>query len=526
MNRPLAPKFIKKYDEYLLKNKPELYSTRFHWVLYYGLMSIILLSSIFAIIPNDARSDTPIFIHTCFVVIIAIIGLIVWLIFLLRFNVFKRFGNITAIGRLSVFWLYVISCIIIVASCFVPSVVETLRANNSFKEKELINDLNTINTSICRLEYDSLSKVWNRNVYQAFDYYLSKKDTVITLDENEKLRKYYDSDITVPAVDEPYANDVVESYKLDDEEYRINSTTYYELLKKVIQSDSSIKINDSTYALYTCPAYKKVNIKSYGSIIDDSCFNDTDLFHHIFQFPKPIDKTKEWNTLKPLLEKYSYEYGSLHQYKPPVFKDYDTIYHDRLQKRYTIYTVENNFRNIVERKYRYSSRDEIEFFVRFILYPSLIFSLLLFVFRHSTIKTFFLSILSGFLLLIIAAIITAFSSFGNNEVTVFAMIFFYLLLFLVISITTFQSKNRTAWQGIGINLFTWMSYFLPLILVSFYYSLVKVPYYLDQKAREVFSEQRMVNYLIAEAVCPVLFSILLVTFIYKLYRKWYALPQE
>lgn len=524
MNRPFAPNFLKRYDDYLLKNKPELYSTRFHWVLYYGIVAITFLVIIFAIIPNDARSNSPIFIHTCFVVIAAIIGFVVWLIFLLRFNVFKRFGNVTAIGRLSVFWLYFLCTFIIVLSCFVPSVVETFRANATFKEKDLVADLNAINVGICKLEYDSLKQDWDREIYRATDYWKSKKDTVITLNEAIRKEMNYEIDVTVATSVVDSAPKVILPNEDDDDAERINHYPFYNILIKTLNSDSTVKVNDSTFVFYTCPSYKKVSARRYGSNLEDSAYSSKDLYHQIFQHPIQIDRLKEWQTLKPLLEKYSFEYGSLHTYKPPVFEYYDTIYHNRLEKRYNINTLENNFSNILERKYRYSDTDTLHLVLRLIYYPSLIFSLLLFVFRHSTTKTFFLSILTGILLLIVAAIITAFSSYGNSDATGFGIMILYLLLFLVVSITCFNATNRNAVQGIAINSFTWMIYFLPLIIVAFYYSNVNEPY--SDKAADVFRENRLINFIIAEITCPILFSILLVSFIYKLYRRWFALPQE
>lgn len=514
MNRPFAPKFLVKYDDYLLKNKPELYSTRFHWVLYYALVAITCIALLFAIIPNDARSDTPIFIHTCLVVIVAMIGLVVWLIFLLRFNVFKRFGNVTAFGRLSVFWLYFLSSVIIIFSCFVPSIVETLKANIAFKEKELINDLNTINTSICKLEYDSLKQNWEVSYYQAENYFSANKDTILT----ESTFDDYEGVETVT-----YSANSHEDYE-EINEKRINLIDYYILLKRLKSEDSVVKVNDSTYIFYTCPDYKKVSSGYNGRIIEESSLSNIDLYRNIFSQPIKINRAKEWQTLKPLLEKYNYEYGSLRKYQPAVYFDYDSIYEQRLQKRYNISTIENNIRNIIERKYRYDDFDENQIYIRLIFYPSIIFSLLLFAFRHSTIKTFFLSILTSIIFLISAAIISAFSQYGDTEVTIFTIMLCYLILFLLIAATTFNAQRRTAFQGIAINLFTCMVYFLPLIIVGWYYSYVIEP--TDKLALELFEERKVITIVIAELICPVLLSVLLVSFIYKLYRRWYALPQQ
>ncbi len=49
---------------------------------------------------------------------------------------------------------------------------------------------------------------------------------------------------------------------------------------------------------------------------------------------------------------------------------------------------------------------------------------------------------------------------------------------------------------------------------------------MDEKARELFREHRLENFMIAEIISSILFSGLLATLIYKLNRKWDALLQE
>src|SRR5215218_2445875 len=109
IKRPLVPNFINKLDDYLLKHKPEIWSARTHLVLYYGILLIAALTIIAFIVPDDPRSSSPVSYWIGFVSLISIVGLVVWIIYLLRFNVFKRYGNIKPIGRLATFLLYFVS---------------------------------------------------------------------------------------------------------------------------------------------------------------------------------------------------------------------------------------------------------------------------------------------------------------------------------------------------------------------------------------------------------------------------------
>src|SRR5215471_13709932 len=107
-NRPLTPRFLKRWDENLLLNRPDTWSSRVHLVVYYCLLFMLVLTGICFIIANDPRDDSNVYIWVVFVSLICFVGFIVWLIYLLRFNVFKRFGNLAPSNGLKTFILYFI----------------------------------------------------------------------------------------------------------------------------------------------------------------------------------------------------------------------------------------------------------------------------------------------------------------------------------------------------------------------------------------------------------------------------------
>ena len=84
------PGFLKRADQKLLLNKPGIWSTRTHLVVYYGILFLFVLTVICFLEPNDPRDYSTAGAWIGFVSIISGIGFIIWMIYLLRFNVFKK----------------------------------------------------------------------------------------------------------------------------------------------------------------------------------------------------------------------------------------------------------------------------------------------------------------------------------------------------------------------------------------------------------------------------------------------------
>ena len=88
--------FIKRIDQYLLKNYPVTWSTRIHTAGLYGLGFAILVAIISLIVPNDPRNETTIHYWIVLISITSLLGFVFWMIYFLRFNVFKRYGTYCA----------------------------------------------------------------------------------------------------------------------------------------------------------------------------------------------------------------------------------------------------------------------------------------------------------------------------------------------------------------------------------------------------------------------------------------------
>ena len=92
MKRIFFPAFLERYDRYTMLHKPGRWSSRLHRVAWIVLIAAIVLMAYFLVQPNDPRTNSTVFLLTILLAVIAVVGFVFWVIYLLRFNVFKQFG--------------------------------------------------------------------------------------------------------------------------------------------------------------------------------------------------------------------------------------------------------------------------------------------------------------------------------------------------------------------------------------------------------------------------------------------------
>jgi hypothetical protein len=438
-----------------------------------------------------------------FTVVISILALVFWLIYLLRFNVFKRYGLITPIGRLKVFLLYFVSVSAIVLFSYVEPYVETIRANNNFGNDEIVNDINTINLNICQLEYDSLTHDWRRDTTVVVKKRHSSSDgEVVMADTAATVNSSTTTDTVVLQPHPPYP---------------IIDTA--ELHSKQAKGDSLIKLTDSLYIILTCPDYIFLTEYDVDKFSNAKLFSSADIYKKILQHYRTPDKTFVTTQLMRLITKYSNPNWHTYNY------DYENpSYQQRVEKRYSLNPAENGIKNITERKYRWKE-PQTGWIIRLFFYFTFVITLLIFIFRHTTTKTFFLSLLAAVLISILTSLFMAFASF--SETGFLGIIIFYFFVFLAVSLVSLSGRVRSVVAGICINLFTLLAGFIPLVVVGLYYVEDYYDRYNNYQVRtDKYYEIKQIAFLCAEIAGPVLLLILIPTLIQKLYRNWYALPQE
>lgn len=499
IKRPLVPGFLKTAEQKLLLNKPGVWSTRTHLVVYYGVLFIIALAGLCFLDPTDLRDYSITSYWVGYVIIISIIALTVWLIYLLRFNLFKKYGKLHPLYMLGTFGLYFIAVGTIVLFSFIHPVVESVRANMKYSDEEIVDDINAINLKLCQFESGLLHIPWIRDT------------AVIVKSRKEPTGKvYYDDDVTEDTI--AVAGEYVKRYLL------LDSAHFNE---RRAETDSLVKINDTMYILFNTPKYTFIDPYEADKYTRHKLTPSFDIYKKVYQTSLAIDKAAIGKELGLLLKKY--RYPEVIKYLPEIIQSDGPF--EIVQKRYQLGTIENSFSNIVAKKYRWKMPYLAEA-LRLFYYFTMGIALLLFIFRHSTVRTFFLSVLTGILLTILTSLMLSYGH--NNDTIVFAWIIGYFILFFISSLAVWSIKKRTAITGILINLFVVMVPVFPLLVFGWYYSWKRAQYYnspnhpIDYVA--LHNIEKLGVY--AEVGSAIFLLVLLATYISKLYRRWYSLPEE
>ncbi|MEJ7627507.1 MAG: hypothetical protein WKF35_11630 [Ferruginibacter sp.] len=488
--RPLVPGFIQKLDEKLLRNKPVTWSARTHLVIYFASIFIFLLALLCFFSFTEAKSFSNIETWAGFTALISFIGFIIWLIFLLRFNVFKRFGRWFEWDGLKTFGLYFINISLMVGATFVPAAIESFNANKQFSNEEIVKDINELNVNAVKLEYNQLPLEW-------------KADTFLLRD---KMPSY-----EVP-VDNPESVTIARSG---------NSRYYYMdtviMRDKLAGADSVIRLSDSLYVFYKCPEYTFTTSYNADAYTPLKQLTSKDIYYREIRNFKPVDRQPLIDRMNQLKEKYAVK----RYYESESYTDMqDKTYDFKIRSKYSLISINNGIENIVRKKYRWKESTGWQF--RFFFYTTLFFTLLVFIFRHTTARTFFLSLLSVVILMILTALFGVI--FNYRETGLFSLMLFYYIVLAIITLTIKWAKKRNVIQGIALNIVLFFTPFLPLFLTAMYFEFRRVNSYADPDYSTY--QDTYPWYLGAEIGGFILFLILLQPVFRRLYRKWYALPED
>ncbi len=506
--RPLIPAFLQKIDDKLLRNKPGVWQIRAHLVVYFTLLFAAALSLFCFLVFFDARQYSTLSGWVTFTVLITLIGFVFWLIFLLRFNVFKRFGNWYPMDGIKSFGLYFISIGLIVSVCFIPSLIQTYRANQQFGNEEIVNDINELNTTACKLEYDMLPLKWIASKYKVEDTTNENSDRVVTPASDTAVTEIVKSDTLAKSI-------------IDSGSLSYNYILRTELEKRLENEDSVVKVNDSVYVFYQCPDYGFVRSYLADEFTHTKVLSSAQLYRTIIRNYKKPDRAVLEKRMRALKEKWAVNnrYGSY--YDGDMSYNTNDSYEAKIKKKYDLMRISNGIDNAVGAKYEW--KRDWSSYLRLFYYSTLILTLLLFIFRHSTVKTFFLSLLTSVVLAILTGLFML-ADYSSEETSLLSFIVVYYIVFGAVALTTFGAGIRRAVQGIGINIFMFMTPFMPLVFLALDEAMHRYSYY-DVKYTERPRHTAM-DYFIAELIGAIVLIVLIELLFKKLYRKWYAAPEN
>ena len=497
--------FIKKIDQYLLKNFPVTWSSRIHTAGIYGIGFSLLAAFLSFIVPNDPRNNTTIYYWIVLLAILSLLGFIFWMIYLLRFNVFKRFGKWSSMDTLKSFIFYFIITLIIISWSFIPPVIESVRANMKYTSEELATDINTMNIKICQLEQDSISKRFERDTFEVNNYVRGYEKKIKQRNETQNG---------------------VNDYSENDNYYLIDTAT---LRDKLEEADSVQRLTDSIYVIYDCPDYTFINNYSVDDRSKIKLLSDMDLYRQVLQNKQSIDKGKIRTELGQLFKKYSREHdpATLSAGFDESYNSYgETSYISKINDKYDLYQINNRIENIADKKYRWDV-EVIGISWRLLYYFTLCLSVLVLIYRHTTRRTFFLSLLSAVVLTIVTSIFIAMGHNGSDK-SFYIWTIAYFILFGILSAFIFYSRNRNVISGIGLNLLVFMTPFMPHIITALYYKALHDRYRYQHDPLEYAKafENEDYHLFLSEIGGGILLILLLATLYQMAYKKWFSLPEQ
>ncbi len=496
--RPLAPRFITKLDDYLLKNRPDTWTTRVHLVIYYTLLYAIGLSILCFVIPDNPlrTSFTGYWITSQSVLVI--VAIILWVVYLVRFNTFKSYGITYGGDRLKTYFSFFLAIILMIGTVFIPPVVETYKTMIHYSPAQIVEDMDEMNILLARL-----------------------------------TKEEYPAEVTVDTIYVVGAGGV--PYAANNGSYTWNDSlgaytkgpvymTREELKWTLSEQDSVVWLN--TDKLIRFQVTGLTFLSHYDADADEDVKPLTS-----FEIYNRVYKSGSVNDIQ-MLERKFYEVSQ--KYRDPHNEDdyywnYNTDSYSVISSRYKVGQVNSGLSNILERYYRWEE-EEIVITYHVIYYIGMFLGLCLFVFRHSTRRTFFLSVLAGIILAIITGILGAF--FEWREDGFLASAFVYFAFFFVFAISTVNWKVRSVFTGIALNLAVVCTPFLPFLGVVWYYA--NDDYYADyiydyggyDQSYQDYRDTMNMHYWLSELFGFLILLVLIETVYKWMYRKWFAAPEE
>lgn len=528
--RPLAPKFLSAFDHRLLVNYPDIWSARAHLVFYYSLLYAIGLYAVSLLMPDNPRSESNIYIWVMMVGTLSFIGVVFWLVFLLRFNVFKRYGRLATGDRLRNFLLYFFALTCLIAPLYIPFVAEKQKADAAFTDDEILADANEANYCIgllvkddfeLQVSSDTIIIVPTREM--AGQMNMQRRDTVLSPEGQVDFNTYY-----ISKEDE---NDLM------NRKYQADSVNMISPEKYVMTKYSNLLHirpwylgNDYYYGGYGELVQDEYN---YGKRLDSKkhLLSTLELYYRIYRDRPAYTQDQAKKILDGITRKYDYQGGFFDQFADIAYSNSSSLLPDGsnlseyVGATFKTYKTTRSMTNILTRKHRFSS-NEIKGVAKGTLYFILWLTLLLFAFRHMSVKTFFFSLLAAVVLTILTSLVMILTY--NTRITGLFIPLVYFITFTAIAASIRLSKQRNMVKGIALNFSFWMIYTIPTLLVSIYYYFLHEAYPTDLFHPEnlVYFENESLHRSLAEAG-GILLLLGMLHFVYsRWYRSWYSQPEE
>ncbi len=503
----ITPSFLKKFDRTLLLNHPDFWSTRFVYILLFTILGFIGISSLFFFANYDVRAYSNEFNWMFLLSFFIFVCIVIWFLFLFRFNVFKRFGNIKKSHFLIQFLCFFFTFFLFFTWFTSINFVESYQANKKYSTQELANDINAFNKHLAINQQHEMPTTWGLNAYKLV---------------NNATKQQLESGV------------VSESYYTTNEGGNEQSVVKETFFKSFIpKMDSVIKINDSIYYEYTCPNYCMVNNASVFETCSIKYLSNKEIYFTVLNKEySEKDKKESGLILNKLINKYNKPNNYYSNYYPKSDQENNMTWIEKLTNKFKINDINDSIFNITNKKYKlnahYFSQIGLILFI-----CSLFFATILFLYRHNHNKNFFWSLLGAVILFFFTIVLFIFGFKTLHFSYVIGIL--YLLAFLFFTIKNYFSKKIKILPVMGTNYFILIFPFIPVFFTSYYYTIMhnkfnnstlyNSPIYDANKYDAIFKNESFHNQM-AMWLGGLIFIIALHFIFGPLLKKTFSLPND
>jgi hypothetical protein len=300
-----------------------------------------------------------------------------------------------------------------------------------------------------------------------------------------------------------------------------------ELRWTLSEEDSIVWVSNDKLIRYTVSNLQFIYDYDIHKHSEVKILSNFDIYNAVYGNSVPLDKAQLERDYNAIADKY----------RTPGYTDADYWMYsngtpqDIALGKYGVNEINYAIGNVGGRLYRFEEM-ELGIILRIIFYVSLFIALLIYAFRHSTIRTFFLTILFAIILAILSGIIMAIMRFEEWGAMVAVVV--YYIFFFVFAIATVRQKVRSVFAGIALNMAFILTPFIPVLIVGTYYIYEARNYMYDdliymtnQSVGQVPEPSNQGLYTVLAEVFGFVILLILVETVFKwMYRSWYAAPEE
>jgi hypothetical protein len=521
--RPLAPAFINRIDKWLLLNYPTIWATRIHLFLWYALIGYVIIIGTFYILPDDPRESSNVEMRTAITALLAAMGIILWMIFLLRFNTFKRFGKQGVFTMGVQLLIFFVIFAVAAFTLLIPPVIEKIKADNAFPNNQLIDAVNQLNYGVNVLEKDTnpIALINDTVLFRATEddasYYNTHLNTYTVITN-------YDTVKTSGKVDTTYTQIYPWYYSRD---IRWEDISRKSIL--ISTHDSVSMLGDTGIVIHKIENFPGIYTLNIVTELNEKQHSPFEIWKLVYT-KKTVSLSKAYTSTDSVIKYLTgMDLNTLKIHRTDFEFDYNSGYginadHSTTVAKFKLGYIAKCVKNIEQRKCRFSRYNFLRDNLIAVFYLSLVSSILLTIFRYTPLITFAVSVLSGIVLSIVVGV--ALSLSNMSEYLAFLNVSLLIGTLCIASISVINSRKRSLALGVILRLSLVSISFLPMIITALHYSYLNHYYPRHMEIYYFYYEKEFFYYLLAQIGGLILLFLSLFFYYGRLYRIWYAQPEE